>query len=360
MGVTRISRAAALALVPAFLLCLAACVPEPAPVGSTPEPSASETAAAPTSTAPGSRVPADCAAIFDTDAVSGGAASAITRESPFFRGTFDQVGYLACQYNGVLGDLETELEVYVAVDVPPTVLDENVAAAADPINGFATDIAGDVSFSTCGVAIDYETDRPGCRAQMVVGTYALEVIVYHRDAAPSDLEVALQPLLDDLVSHARSWPTAVAAWERPADALAWSSDCAGEIPAQQDVVRGAVPFAVDDAKTEGSGDDGSWSSYLADEILDSTHCSWSGPDGAFTLRILPGGAWMHEAGVTLPGAPIELDGALAAGLQWWNPESAVLTAYIDGSLVQVNMFVDDGGSPELVARDVIAALVTAF
>lgn len=327
---------------------------------STPEPSASETVAAPAPTAPGSRVPAECAAIFDTDAVSGGAASVITRESLFFRGTFDQVGYLACEYDGMLGDLATELEVYVAVDVPPTVLDQNVASAADPINGFSTGIAGDVSFSTCGVAIDYETDRPGCRAQMVVGAYALEVLVYHRDAAPADLEVALQPLLDDLVSLARSWPPAVAAWERPADALAWSSDCAVEILERQDVVRNAVPFAVEDAKTEGSGDDGSWSSYLADEILDSTHCSWWGPDGAFTLRILPGGAWMHEAGVILPGAPIALEGALAAGLQSPNPESVVLTAYIDGSLVQVDMYVGSGDSPEQVARDVIAALVTAF
>ena len=329
-------------------------------MGSTPDPSASETAAAPAPTAPGSRVPAECAAILDTDAVNGGVASVITRESLFFRGTFDQVGYLACEYSGMLGDLATELEVYVAVDVPPTVLDDRVASAADPINGYSTDIAGDVSFSTCGVAIDYETERPGCRAQMVVGTYALEVIVYHRDAAPADLEVALQPLLDDLVSLTRAWPPAVAAWERPADALAWSSDCAFEIREQQDVVRNAVPFAVDDSKTEGSGDDGTWSSYLADEILDSTHCSWWGPDGGFDLRILPGGAWMHEAGVTLPGTPIALEGALAASIQSSSPESVLLMAYIDGSLVQVDMYVADGASTEQVARDVIAALVTAF
>ncbi|WP_439565161.1 hypothetical protein [Microcella sp.] len=350
---TRPALRVALAFVPVLALALAACAPEPAVEATPPAPAVSEPAASPQPTEPGSRVPADCAALFASDAVSGGTATVVTRDDVFFRGTLDQAGSLACEYDGAVGGLGATLTVFVSVDQPATALDEEVASAA--AFGLPTALAGEESWSTC-VADD---EMPFCRSRMLVGAYSFELIVVYGEASPAEYAVAVPSFLVDLAELASGWPDAVAAWQRPADALAWSDDCEGAVRAQQDVVRDAVPFDVGDAVTGGSGD-GALSIYRAHDATELVYCSWGGPQGSFDLRILPGAAWMHEAGVVLPGTPVALDGALAAGLQTATAKTAVLTAFIDGSLVQVDMFVDSGASPEQVARDVIAALAVAF
>lgn len=342
-----------MALAPVLALALAACAPEPAVDTPTPTPAVSEPAASPLPTKPGSRVPADCAALFASGAVSGGSATVLLRNDVFFRGTVDQAGHLACDYEGAIGGLTASLTLLVAVDQPSTALDEEVVSAVS--FGLPTALAGDVSWSTCVT----DDEMPFCRSHMLVGAYSFELILVYGDAPPELYAVAVTPFLADLAERASGWPDAVAAWQPPADALTWSTDCEGAVREQQSVVRDAVPFGLGDAVTGGSGD-GALSISRAQEATGLTYCSWGGAEGSLDLRIVPGAAWMHDAGVVLPGASIELEGALAASLQSGNAKTALLTAFIDGILVQVDMFVDNGASPEQVARDVIAALVTAF
>lgn len=344
----------AAAIVPALLLGLAACTTEPTPAATSPAPAASETFAAdPEPTPLGSRVPADCDALFASDAVSGGTAAAVTRDDVFFDATLQQAGYLVCEYDGAIGSVDATVTVLVAVDQPPTALDDEVASAA--ANGLPTGIVGPASWSNCGVG----DDRPTCRTQLMAGRYAIEVIVNYREAVAAELLPAVTPLAVDLSELASTWPDAVEPWQPEADALTWAHDCEGAVRAQQDVVRDAAPFALDDVVTAGGGD-GAWTVYRAQEATTLTYCSWYSTDGAIDLRILPGAAWLVDTGAVLPGSPTDLEGALAAGLATPNANVATLTALVDGSLVEVSVTRGSGPSAEQVARDVIAALVEAF
>lgn len=349
----RRAQVAALAFVPALALTIAACAPQASPVVSVPAPTASASTTASEPTEPGSRVPSDCAELFASDAVSGGGATTVTRDDVFFGGTLAQAGYLACEYEGAIGGIDATLTLLVAVGQPVTALDDEVAAAA--ANGLPTGIAGTASLSNCGL----DDDRPTCRAQLLVGQFAFELIVNYREAEAAALLPAVTPLLADLAERASGWPDAVAPWQPAPGALTWSNDCEGPVRAQQEVVRDVVPFALDDV-VRADGGDGAWTIYRAQEATDLSYCAWWGVDGAVDLRILPGAAWMHDAGVVLPGTPTELEGALAAGLATPNANVATLTAFIDGSLVEVSVTRADGSAPDQVARDIIAALVEAF
>jgi hypothetical protein len=94
----------------------------------------------------------------------------------------------------------------------------------------------------------------------------------------------------------------------------------------------------------------------------ATACDWSDVNGAgVTVEILPGGAWMHEAGIPLEGEPYSLVGALAAARDS-DYMGDIVNAYIDGSLVTVGVRPPEGSGIDgyAVAEDVIAALVAAF
>ena len=344
---------ATLAVVPALVLALAACTTESAPAEMSPTPVASETVAVPEPTPLGSRVPADCATLFASGAVSGGTAAAVSRDDVFFDATLQQAGYLACEYDGAIGSVDATLTLLIAVDQPPTALDDEVASAA--ANDLPTGVAGAASWSNCGV----DDGRPTCRTQLLVGAYAFELIVNYRDASAAALLPAVTSLLTDLAELASTWPNAVTAWQPEAGALTWAHDCEDEVRPQQDVVRIAAPFALDDVVTAGGGD-GAWTVYRAQEVTTHTYCAWHGTEGTIDLRILPGAAWLADTGVVMPGTPTELQGALAAGLATSNANVATLTALIDGSLVEVSVTRGSGPSAEQVARDVIAALVAAF
>ena len=326
-------RLVAFVVAPLLVVGLAACAqvePEALPM---PTPTPTETVAAPT--LPTSRVPATCDELFTSNVVDGGTAS------PVADPVLTQAGYLGCIYDGMIGEKSASLFVVISVD-PPADTVQNVYGRT-----------GDLSFSDCADGFSV------CEALFFSGPYAVGVSVYDSVADRAEIAPSFESFVAEIAERVSSWPPPEPAWQPPVDALSWSFDCEGAVVAQQDVVRDVVPFPFGDAFRAGS--DAGYYNFWALDATGSTQCVWSDNGASMSVEILPGGAWMYEAGIPLVGEPYPLDGALAAALETQNG-SFQLEAYIDGSFVQVRIDppADSGVDGAVVARAVVTAMVTEF
>ena len=204
---------------------------------------------------------------------------------------------------------------------------------------------------------------PGCDAQycrilFFSGAYAVQILVSDYPAGAAPLTPLVEAFAAEIEQRVSSWPTPAPLWQPPADALRWAFDCAELIP-RQDVVRDAVPFSVGDAYR--AGGDLHYMSFWALAATGTTQCVWDDIGAGVSVQILPGGAWMHEAGIPLPGEPYSFPGALAAARDPENRPSSI-SAYIDGSLVSVRVSPPEGSGIDgaAVAEAVLAAVVAAF
>lgn len=331
-------RLAALVIAPLLVVGLVACAgvePEatqsPTP---TPTPTPTETVAAPTM--PTSRVPVTCDELFASPLVSGSVASSYGSPS------VKQAGYLGCVYQGMFDGRGAAILIDVSVDPP---IDELNRVLGWP---------EDTESVTC------DDEGWGCYADFVSASYVVDFSLEFSEISASNREVA--PLFEafaaDLKQQVASWPAAAPLWQPPADAMRWAFDCPALIP-RQDVVHNAVPFPLGDAFRPGS--DTRYMSLLAQAATSMTSCVFWNDGAGVTVELLPGGAWMHEAGIPLQGDPYSLEGALAAVSVTDYGDSRV-SAYIDGSLVTVGVSPPEGSGIDgyAVAEDVIAALVIAF
>jgi len=338
------TRLLATVVAPLLVVGLAACAqvePEALP---TPTPAPTETVAAPT--LPTSRVPATCDELFTSDLVSGG--SAVTEADPVSR----QAGYLLCTYEGTIGAAAARLSIDIAVDPPSGAL-TGAIEVYEGLPGVTIGVAGEESYLSCFDDYSY------CAAEFVSGSYAAGLVV-NQGAAGDEASLSIQSFLRELAARVASWPSPEPAWQAPVESLRWSGDCEGEVREAQDVVRSAVPFPLQNAES-GLGPDATSAYYWSRDATGYTLCEWFGDLSTVSVQILPGGAWMFEAGVPLAGEPYQLDGALAAAVdtQYGNYQ---LGAYIDGSFVVVTVSppFESGIDPDPIAVAVIEALVAAF
>ena len=327
-------RLAALVIAPLLVVGLAACAgaePEAMPTpSSTPTPTPTETIAAPTS--PTSRVPATCDELFSSSLIAGG------ELNEYGSSAVAQAGYLGCFFEGSFGGALARLSVDVSVDPPVEEVQRLLGRAGDP-------------------------ESPGCDARycrilFFSGDYAVEILVSDYPAGAAPLTPLVEAFTAEIEQRVSSWPTPAPLWQPPGDALRWEFDCAELIP-RQDVVRDVVPFPVGDARR--AGGDLHYMSFWALAATGTTQCVWDDIGSGVSVEILPGGAWMHEAGIPLPGEPYSFAGALAAARDAENRPSTI-SAYIDGSLVSVGVSPPEGSGIDgaAVAEAVLAAIVAAF
>lgn len=332
-------RSAAWVAALSLVLGLAACAqPEPtATPQPTPTPSPVETVAEPA--VPTTRVPATCDEIFTSAAVAGG--TAVTGDWPIAT----QAGNLSCTYDGQLGGYGASLAVTVFVDPPIDVVNQALGWTPAPSTGETSARCGDDAFSPCAT-------------QFSSGAYVVSIDVWQSTADVEVLTPSFASYVAELEALAASWPAPPPAWQPPDDVVQWSWDC-GEVVERQNVVRDAVPFALGDARL--AVIEQAASVIWVTAATNTTQCIWVEGSGTLFVEIVPGGAWMHEAGIPLDGAPYSLDGALAAALD--TDEFGVqLSAYIDGSRVIVSVGPPDGSGIDgaAVARDVLTAIVAEF
>lgn len=355
-------RATALVAVAALVAGLAACAP--AEPEAQPEPTVTPT---PTPTSTGSalgtptpRVPAGCGDLFDSAVLSGRVMSEAERASALtpFSGASVQAGVLGCEFEGEVAGAAATVYLSVTVDTPPDSIWWYAGWGFDE-EDFFTAVAGEASHLGCQA----RPDGAVCQAELVSAGYGASLDIRF-DEPDVDVTQAVIEYLNDLDAVFASLPEARPAWQPPAGVLTWSDDCEGVVREQQDVVRSAVPFPLGDAVSN-LGPDGTWAYYEIFRVTRSTECGWtsngSGIGGGVDLSIVPGGAWMHEAGVPLGGEPYSLPGARAAAVEIQDGQYQ-LSAYIDGSYVSVRVSApfDSGIDLEPIARDIVAALVAAF
>jgi len=353
-------RAVAVAASALLVAGLAACAPaepeaQPEP---TVTPSATPTPVGPTP--PGSRVPTTCEEIFASAVFNGRAVSEaeLAAARTPYSGLWVQAGNLDCQFEGEVGGEAARVTVTVEVGTPADSIWWYAGWGIDE-EAFFPSIAGEASHLGCQAGAEGEW----CKAELVAGGYGASLDFWFDEP---DVDIAQDAIayLNELEALLTSLPAAKPAWQPPPGVLTWSDDCEGIVRTQQDVVRDVVPFALSDAMSN-LGPDGSWGYYEAYRVTRSTECGWfnvgEGLGGTVDIVILPGGAWMHDAGVPLGGEPYDLPGALAAAVEISDDQYA-LSAYIDGSYVSVRVTppFESGIDPAPIARDIVLALVAQF
>lgn len=346
---------------PVLVLSVAACAPEAEPevqptLTSTPTPTPAVVALG----IPVPSVPATCAELFTSSAFDGrvldDAQLAADRTSTW--ANWRQAGFLECEFEGGLTGARARAYLTVTVD-PPADSIWWYAGWGFEGDQFSRGVAGEASHAGCHPGWGADSGAY-CRAELVTSRYGISLDVQF-DASGVDAKPTVVAYLNELVERIASWPPPQPAWQVPVGVLAWSGDCEGEVRDRQHVVRDAVPFALD-VVTSNLGPDATWGYYAAHEATGYTACGWFGNvGGSVDVDILPGGAWMHEAGIRLRGEPFALEGALAASVDREYGKYQ-LAAYIDGSYVSVSVSppFDSGLDPEPIAVAVIEALVEAF
>lgn len=347
---------AALALLP--LLALAACAPEPEPepvVETVPTPTAEPTVEP---TALGSRVPADCETLLSAGGFADVTVTPQESFGPYLGGAFGQSGFQLCRGAGALGSVSAELSLIVSPDDMSAYLARSVEWARGA--GYPADFAGTASYSNCSD----RSDLPYCVVSVATTTYSFDLVITPTEPVGAGFTDSVIGVGTAFVDASSAWPEPAAPWQRPADAMVIGNDCIDDVAPVDAPIRAAIPWEVGEPTMTGSGD-GQNGYYWLFSAVDATDCMWFGESagGAVSVLLIPGAAWQHAAGVPLGGgAPIEIDGALAAvGPTSGSSEFSVHT-YIDGSYLEVSVSapLDSTVDSEQIARDVIAALVDAF
>ncbi|MGV3734105.1 MAG: hypothetical protein ACO1N6_11980 [Microcella sp.] len=338
---------------------LAACAPaepeaQPQP---TVTPSATPTPVGPTP--PGSRVPVPCDEILQSTEAF--AATSVNAE-PFpdlpLIAVLAQSGFDLCTAEGALGGTAVSVTFVAAVDVT----DEWTVSTAERLaeNGYPSGFGGDASWSTCRAS-----DAPSyCESEVLAGRYLAYYSVAPAGEVAADFDESVVAFGADLADRMTQWPAPAAPWTRQDGALAWASDCEGEVAQTDAPVRAALGFESYGAKYSGGGD-GAAILFLADTLQDRTLCEWSSQTGAgrASVDLVPGAAWLLDDGAVLPGTPITYPGAVAAtSFRYPGSSSIDVHLIIDGSYLVVQyqndgLGVDDQADLEGALRvaDAIAA-----
>lgn len=347
-------RWAALTLTPLLVIGLAACAPEtveaePTPVA-TPSSTPSATPVGPTPL--GSRVPLDCPELGESALPGGAPVQARLQDSLYARALWEQSGFLECEYSGPLGAASVTALLFVSIDPSAT----DFRAYLDASSQFQKGIAGSDSYSLCHIV----TEGGYCWAEALAGRYGFELFITSVQGVDATFAGSVADVLSRLVALAEGWPEPAEPWAAPDDALRWSPDCEGEVRANQDVLRGAVPWPLVDAIEFGSGD-GAATPRRATRQVGIMNCSWQGAEGgSVELLLIPGAGWLADT-EQLGGTPYALEGATSASLESVSSQVS-LEAFIDGSYVvlQVNPPFGSGLDAGPVAVAIMQNLVASF
>lgn len=268
--------------------------------------SSGESVSAPvfTAVAPAPRLPVTCAQLMASlPGLTGGTASPMY-EGYFLEAVVLQAGFLRCQMSSEVASVPVSIQIMVGVEIPETMVQGRVDAAAAA--GHHTNLGADLSYSDCGkVAREWK-----CSSGIYANGYFAEISISRNAPATSASDAATIQFMESLATRIASWGSPAPAWQAPAEALRWETDCETDVARTDSAIAAAAPFPIG-TPSSGFVDEFTLSA-VANERAGLTYCTWGvNPHPSLTVAILPGASWMFAQPGALTGSPHTFPGALA-------------------------------------------------
>lgn len=311
-----------------------------------------------TAVAPTPRLPVNCSQLFASLRGVSGAAVQPTIVGTARDAALAQAGFIDCELYGELSGTPVTIRAVVGADIPRSVAQRRVDAAAAA--GHDTRLGAELSYSNC----DSATPPSPCWGGVFANGYFAEVRIERTGTTAAGFGAAALQFTSSLASRVATWGPPPSAWKAPRDALRWASDCATDVASTDSPIVAAIPFSVGSPRAAASNA-GFELNTIVDERVGLTWCEWgSGP--SVLIYIVPGASWKFGQPGELYGSPYSFPGALATLDVQSAYSTGTITLVIDDSLVIATVTSEIGqpkASPEQLSSipiDVAEAIVAEF
>ena len=285
-----------------------------------------------TATTPTPRLPVTCAQFFAGLSGVSGASVQTTIVGTVREAALAQVGFIDCELSAQLSTTPVIVRAIVGVDIPRSVVQQRVDAAAAA--GHETALGGQLSYSDCSAV----TSSTSCSAGVFANGYFAELSIRKVSTAAATFPSDARRLVSALAGRVASWGAPGAAWQPPSGLLRWATDCATDVAATDAAVVAAIPFSGATPRAAASGD-GFVLNAIVDQRVGLTWCEW-GRGPSVLVYIVPGASWKFGAPGGLPGNPIPYPDALATFDIYPSAAQSTLMIVIDDSLLLVQVIAD--------------------